>query len=142
MADWATGALDGQCLCGQCKLSCDEPPLKALHCQCTSCQKLSGTGHLTNVIVKKGSAIVTGPLTVYELKADSGNINKRMFCAVCGSQMLRENSGMPDISIIHAGTFEHPDAISPQAVVWHKSAVAWDHCDPSLPVFDEMPPKA
>lgn len=134
------GMLDGQCLCGQCKLSCDEAALKAVHCQCTDCQKLSGTGHLTNVVVKKGSAIVTGPLTVFESAAGSGNINKRMFCSVCGSQMLRENSGMPDISIIHAGTFHQPGAISPGAVVWHKSAISWDYCDPSLPVYEVMPP--
>lgn len=136
------GALDGVCRCGACKLSCDGPALKAVHCQCTDCQKLSGTGHLTNIVVKKGSAIVTGPLTVFESKADSGNTNTRRFCSICGCQMLRENSAMAGVSIIHAGTFNDPGAVQPEAVIWHKSAVHWDYTDPALPVFDVMPPEA
>ncbi len=135
------GALDGQCFCGQSKLSCEGPALKAVHCQCKDCQKLSGTGHLTNIVVAKGSAIVTGPLTVNEAQADSGNTNKRFFCSLCGSQMLRENSGMPDVSIIHAGTLNLPGVVKPEAVIWHKSAVHWDYTDPSVPVFEVMPPK-
>lgn len=136
------GALDGKCLCGKCELTCNGPALKAVHCQCTACQKLSGTGHLTNVVVKKGSAVVTGPLTVYVSAADSGNINTRSFCSACGCQMLRQNSGMADVDIIHAGVLNNPAAIEPQAVLWHKSAVHWDYCDPALPVFDLMPPTA
>ncbi len=136
------GALDGRCLCGKCQLTCDGPALKAVHCQCTDCQKLSGAGHKTNVIVKKGSAKVTGPLTVFASKADSGNENRRSFCSLCGTQMLRENSAMPDVQIIHAGTFTDPAAITPMAVIWHKSAVHWDYTDPALPVFSEMPPAA
>lgn len=136
------GTLDGRCLCGAVKLACDGPVLKAVHCQCTDCQKLSGTGHKTNVVVPKGSAQVTGPTTVFKSKADRGNENSRTFCAQCGTQMLRENSGMPDVQIIHAGTFDNPNAILPELVIWHRSAVAWDTVDPKLPVFDTAPPSA
>jgi hypothetical protein len=136
------GALDGQCVCGQSKLSCDGPALKAVHCQCTHCQKLSGTGHLTNILVKKGSATVTGPVAIFESKADSGNTNTRTFCKNCGCQMLRQNSGMADVDIIHGGTLTNPEVIKPEAVIWHKSALSWDYNDPALPVFETMPPPA
>lgn len=131
--------LDGQCLCGQCRLSGDGPALKVVHCQCTDCQKLSGTGHKTNVVVAKGTVILTGPVTTFKSLADSGNENSRSFCANCGTQMLRTNSGMPDVAIIHAGTLNSPVNVTPEAVIWNKSAVAWDYCDPKLPVFAEMP---
>lgn len=136
------GALDGKCLCGKCQLACEGRALKVVHCQCKDCQKLSGTGHITNILVRKGSVVVTGPINVFVSKADSGNTNTRSFCSICGCQMLRQNSGMADVDIIHAGTLTNPGAIQPHAVIWHKSAVHWDFCDPELPMFDEMPPQA
>ena len=134
------GILDAECACGACKMTVTGDPLKIVHCQCTTCQKLSGTGHLTNIVIAKGSATLTGPATVYESKADSGNTNTRTFCSKCGSQMLRQNSSMADVDIMHAGTVTDIAALKPDAVIWHKSAVHWDYCDPELPVFDKMPP--
>ena len=133
------GLLDARCLCGQCSITCEGPALKAVHCQCTDCQKLSGTGHKTNIVVKKGSAVLKGPVAVYASKADSGNENLRSFCAVCGTHMLRSNSAMADVDIIHGGTLTATANVTPEVVIWHKSAVAWDYCDPKLPVFDQMP---
>jgi hypothetical protein len=135
------GALDGQCMCGETTFTCDGPAVLAAHCQCTDCQKLSGTGHMTNVLIKKGSVTLKGPVSVHEAKADSGNINKRSFCSVCGSQMLRENSGLSDVDIINGGVLKNANAVTPSVVIWHKSANAWDYNNPALPVFDKMPPK-
>lgn len=134
------GALDARCACGETRVSCQGPAAKVVHCQCRDCQRLSGTGHMTVVVVDKASTSISGPVTVYSSTADSGNVNHRSFCAKCGSHMLRENSAQPDTIMIYGGTLDSPDAVEPSAVIFHKSAARWDTTDSKLPVHEEMPP--
>ncbi len=131
--------LSGECLCGAINYHCTEAPVIAGHCQCTDCQKMSGTGHSSNMAVPRGGLTIQGRMAFHEQKAESGNIVKRGFCPQCGSHIYAENSGMPHFEFIRAGSLHDIEKFKPTMVVYTSSGAQWDHIDPTLTAFETMP---
>jgi hypothetical protein len=109
------------------------------HCQCTNCQKFSGTGHASNLIGSKADFEVTGDLHAYEYDADSGNHMTRYSCTNCASPIYGTSEGNPAIVVIRAGSMDDPGKFTPKAVVFVGRGHAWDTVDPELPTFPGMP---
>ncbi len=133
--------IKGGCLCGQCQFTAKGGVQTGAHCMCTDCQKVSGTGHITNIGVLTDQLEITGPLSAYSMKADSGNTNKRSFCTNCGTHLLQQSSGLPEITFLHAGTFDDPNIVKPERAVFGRSRVSWDCMCDDVKVFDTMPEK-
>ena len=129
----------GGCLCGAVRYDSQADPVIAGHCHCEDCRRSSGTGHGSNLLVPKDAVTIAGDIKLYERKADSGNVVGRAFCPECGSHLYSLNSGMPEMIFIHASCLDDPEVFKPQLVVYGSRAPSWDHIDPSLPVFTEMP---
>ncbi|MBN1237370.1 MAG: hypothetical protein JXB36_02660 [Gammaproteobacteria bacterium] len=51
-----------------------------------------------------------------------------------------QGDAMPGVTIVNAALLDDPDAFKPESVIYTRSAVPWDHVDPSLPRFPAMPP--
>lgn len=135
-----TDPIIGGCACGAIRFECAAEPIIALHCQCRDCQRFSGTGHLSILIVPKAAVKLTGDPTFYETKADSGEVVGRGFCPDCGSPVLGRYSGFPDSVGLAAGCLDDPGRFVPSAVIYEESGHAWDVMDPALPAFPKMPP--
>ena len=133
--------ISGGCLCGAVKYSCTSEPFVVGHCHCVDCRKSSGSGHGTHVGVMEDSLSVSGSLVFYEKPADSGNVVSRGFCSACGVAIYSTNSGMPGMVFLRASSLDDPDMVQPQMIVYASRAPAWDHMDPALPSFPEMPPQ-
>lgn len=133
------GKLSGECLCGAVEYECAEEAIMAGHCQCTDCQKISGAGHISSIMVPRGSLTIRGSLKFHEKQADSGNIVRRGFCPECGCHIYAENSGMPHFEFIRAGSLRDLEEFRPSVVVFARSGPSWDHMDPALPRFETMP---
>lgn len=133
------GKLSGECLCGAVEYECAEEAIMAGHCQCTDCQKISGAGHISSIMVPRGSLTIRGSLKFHEKQADSGNIVRRGFCPECGCHIYAENSGMPHLEFIRAGSLHDLEEFRPSVVVFARSGPSWDHMDPALPRFETMP---
>lgn len=131
--------ISGECLCGDVSYECSQEPVMAGHCQCTDCQKISGAGHIANIAIPRGSLSISGQLAFHEKQAESGNIVKRGFCPNCGSHIYAENSGVPQLEFIRAGSLHDLEQFKPAMVVYSSSAASWDHMDPELPAFEKMP---
>lgn len=129
----------GECLCGQLQYRCEAQAIMAGHCQCTDCQKMSGSGHASSIAFPAGSLKITGEMSTYQKKADSGNIVTRGFCPNCGSQVHATNTGYEQFEFIRAGSLHNLEHFKPTMVVYAKSAASWDSTDPELVHFDEMP---
>ena len=80
-----------------------------------------------------------GEVTFYDRPADSGNIVSRGFCPTCGSAIYSRNSGIPTMVFPRASALNDPNMVTPQMVVYTSRAPAWDHVDPALPSFPEVP---
>jgi hypothetical protein len=82
------------------------------------------------------------PLTKHwDIVADSGNVKTRGFCPNCGSPVSLTFSATPDSFTVHAASLDDPGRYKPQVVTYRARGYPWDKIDPSLPAFDEMPPK-
>lgn len=132
-------AITGGCLCGAVRWDCSAPPTMSGHCHCVDCRRSSGTGHCTHAMVPEAGFTCQGELRHYERAADSGNLVTRAFCPVCGSPVLSRNAAMPGLVFLRASSFDEPDLLAPQMVVYASRAPAWDTTDPALPHFALMP---
>ncbi len=83
---------------------------------------------------------ITGNITGYDIKADSGATVTHHFCPICGSQMYNKNTGMDGLTVIIASTLDDPEIFTPQMSVFTKRAVSWDKPVDGVPQFPEMPP--
>ena len=129
----------GRCLCGAVRYESAVDPQVVAHCHCTDCRKSSGTGHCTHLVIPEDGFEVVGELRFYERAADSGNVVSRGFCPNCGSPVLSTNSGMPGVVFPRASSLDDPEIAKPTVTVYASRAPSWDHMDPSLPSFPEMP---
>ncbi len=135
MADPITGG----CHCGAVRFTVNTEPLWGGHCQCTNCQKFTGTGHASNLIVPKDAFEVTGELNAYEYDADSGNHMTRYACPTCNTPIYGVSSGNPAAVVLRAGSLDDTSRFKPLAVIYTDSSVSWDISDPDLPTFPGMP---
>lgn len=129
----------GGCMCGAVRYESQVAPLVVAHCHCVDCRKSSGTGHCTHLAVPKDAFTATGALSFYARPADSGNVVERGFCPTCGAAVYSTNAGMPDLVFPRASSLDDPEVAKPQMVVYASRAPSWDHVDPALPAFPEMP---
>ena len=81
----------------------------------------------------------TGEVRFFDKPADSGNMVSRGFCPTCGSAVYSTNSAMDGLVFPRASSLDDPNVITLGLIVYASRAAAWDHLDPALPAFPEMP---
>lgn len=137
--------LTGSCLCTSVQYKVSGDPVTARICWCRTCQKVSGNG-TANVIFPSEGIEVTGPLSCYTSKADSGNEISRHFCPTCGCHLFASSSAIPHFRVVRLGTLDDPSTIRPQINMWASSAPNWACLDPGLkseakqPALSHQPP--
>jgi len=130
----------GGCLCGAVRYESTAAPVVCGHCQCDDCRRSSGSGHCSHAGVPKAAVRITGNVSTYDKAADSGNMVTRAFCGTCGAATHSLNSAMPDLIFLRASSLDDLEVFQPQLIVYAARAASWDHMDPALPAFAEVPP--
>jgi len=101
--------VEGQCLCGGCKVIIDTEPLNnglAL-CHCKDCRGSSGAAYAAVALVPSDKAKVEGSVKLYSFKNPrSGNTVSMWFCESCGSQLLSQSSAHSERYAVRAGNIE------------------------------------
>ena len=120
-------AREGGCLCGKVRYTVAWPPLALVTCSCSNCQKQSGSALSVVGMSRREDVSVTGTLTTYEDKGDSGKAVYRQFCAQCGSPVLTDTPDAEAQGLIFfkAGTLDHTSDLEPTTHMWAKSAQNW-----------------
>ena len=92
-------AIAGGCLCGAVRYQIKaDAPLGARYCWCRVWEYPgAGTGAVS-AFFRTEDVAVSGPLTDYVCKADSGSTMHRRFCARCGSDVFSEAEERPNLS--------------------------------------------
>lgn len=129
----------GGCACGRVRYAISQPPIAVRVCWCRECQYLATGNGSVNVRLPRTALTLEGELTGWESVADSGNTVRRSFCARCGTPVLSESSGWPDLVTLRAGTLDDPDAVTPQWNIWTDSAPSWACIDEALPSTPRQP---
>ena len=134
-------AITGGCLCGAVRFTIEaDAPLGVRQCWCRVCQYLGAGSGTVNAIFRKDALTVSGGLTDYVCKADSGSTMHRRFCAQCGTPLFSEAEPRPHQIIVRAGALDDPNLARPGGTILTKSAPAWACFDPSLPQTEGQPP--
>ena len=128
--------LTGRCACGTTKYTLIQEPKFSYLCQCRQCQKATGAGHAALMMVAAEALEVHGRVKAYSQRSDSGNVNSRHFCRVCGTPLVFESSGYPHLRFLTAGSLDDPSRFSPTQVLWHSAGQPWDLLDSSLKLND------
>lgn len=130
----------GGCACGAIRYEIAGAPIFQNHCQCTDCQKRSGTGHGSYLtFAQRGGARITGAPSEWRVAADSGHDKTHAFCSTCGTPVYLTLSAMPDVIGFHAGSLDDPARFTPQAVTYAIRGHPWDMIDPGVARFERMP---
>ncbi len=130
----------GQCQCGAVTFTLAAPPVTMGQCHCKDCQRVSGTGHMSNARFRRQDVSVTGETRTYAVTADSGNTSTRHFCPTCGSRLFGENSARPGFMNVTAGVVDDNSWFEPEWIFYKQSQPAWDITTESVPCYDTMPP--
>ncbi len=129
----------GGCGCGAVRYRYSGEPVLATHCQCRACQRSTGTGHSSHLVVPAAAVTFEGEVREYRTRADSGAESVRGFCPVCGSPLVFRTSSWPEMLFLTAGTLDDPSRFAPTLVVYAEHAQPWDTVDPALTCYPRMP---
>jgi hypothetical protein len=131
---------NGGCACGAIRYETCSEPIFENHCQCTDCQKRSGTGHGSYLTFPRQADVsVSGEVSLWRLAGDSGNDKIHAFCPTCGTPVYLTFEAKPQLIAVHATSLDDPSQFSPRVITYGISGHAWDPIDPSLPKFERMP---
>lgn len=130
----------GGCLCKKITYTFDRAyVISAHHCHCTDCQKSTGSGKATILLIPNESLQINGELKYYTITGSAGSNVSRGFCAECGSPLIsfvREN---PDIKFIKAGSIDDSTWINADSNFWSSAAKSWSPVDETIHTFTHNP---
>jgi len=129
----------GGCLCGKVRYSATADPAMVAVCHCKNCQRQSGTAFTTIVGVPKEALKVTGTLRTYEDVSETGKGMHRRFCPECGSPIVTDADGYPNLTFVKAGTLDDTSWVDPTVQFWCASAQPWLSLPEKVQPFQKMP---
>ncbi len=130
------------CDCGAVRLTLDGPVLAMFQCSCEHCQKVSGSGHSSVILVPAGAARLSGETRTYTRPAASGANFTRHFCISCGTTALALSSRAPDVAIIPAGLLAGQNEwFAPNQLIFAGGLPDWDLVESSLPRYASYRPE-
>ena len=132
--------VSGGCLCGQVSYSFDRSQvISAHHCHCTDCQKSTGSGKATIVLVPTTAFDLEGECKTYTVTGTDGSHVTRGFCDNCGSPLVSFIEENPALRIVKEGCIFDSSWIEISSSFWSDSAVAWSPVDEEHPLIPKNP---
>lgn len=133
--------IDGSCVCGSVTYEADVDPDKVGLCNCTDCQKFSGSAFRMGVPAPVSAfRLLSGALKVFVKTAESGGQRAQAFCPECGTHFYSTSVGDgPKVLRLRTSTANQRDQLVPQKQGWMRSAQSWLADLPGLPGVDKQP---
>ena len=130
----------GGCLCEKVGYKFNQSNvLSAHHCHCTDCQKSTGSGKATILLIPADVLEVNGEIKYYSVTGSAGSHISRGFCENCGSPLISFVEENPDIKFIKAGSLEDSSWVSADSNFFSSSASPWSPVDEDIHSFTHNP---
>jgi hypothetical protein len=114
------------CQCGQLSITVEGEPASVTACNCTRCQRRSGSAFSLSSRWSAGQVTDrSGDSLTYTRKGASGGNVHLVFCPRCGSTVNTTLDVFPGVIGIPVGCFADPSFPAPQVAVWCDTKVAW-----------------
>src|SRR3954464_9680612 len=132
-------AFSGSCACGLVTYRCTSAPIAMLNCHCRDCQRSSGAPYASGVVVMSSDLEIRGTPKTHTVRASSGKITSRSFCADCGTPLFTRSEVNPQFTSIRFPSLDDASVFAPMLDIWTSSAQRWVCLDEKLPHFAESP---
>ena len=130
----------GSCLCGEVSYSFNESSvISAHHCHCKDCQKSTGSGKATIVMIPENALQMKGEIKIYTVTGTDGSHVTRGFCESCGSPLISYIEEMQGIRLIKAGSLDDSSWLKIDSNFWSSTAREWSPVDETLHSFIKNP---
>ena len=130
----------GSCLCGEVSYSFNESSvISAHHCHCKDCQKSTGSGKATIVMIPENALQMKGEIKIYTVTGTDGSHVTRGFCESCGSPLISYIEEMQGIRLIKAGSLDDSSWLKIDSNFWSSTAREWSPVDETLHSFIKKP---
>ena len=118
--------MTGGCPCGAIRYEIASFPLLLYTCNCTDCQKASGSAFALNMpVVAKDFHILRGEPKRWHHTSPTGVAVASWFCGDCGGRLYGERAGRREIVNLRAGTLDDTTWLVPVAHIFMRSAQPW-----------------
>jgi hypothetical protein len=115
----------GHCHCGAVHLRALVDRSRVFVCHCADCQVLTGSAYRVVVPALAGSCEVTGPVSQYARRADSGAVRLQVFCPTCGTPLMATSADGQGLATLRVGVLDQRAELAPVAQLWQRSALPW-----------------
>jgi hypothetical protein len=121
------------CACGALSVTVEAEPVMVGACNCTQCQKRTGSAFGVMALFPKDAVKVSGTSKLFTRSADSGNKVDCNFCPECGTTVFVELGVLPGTRGVAVGCFADPSFPSPAIVFWAEHRHQWVQFPKDLP---------
>ena len=115
--------MTGGCQCGAIRYEVASFPLLLYTCNCTDCQRQTGSAFALNMPVRFSDfRILQGEPHGWHHTSPNGTAVISRFCGRCGTQLYGERHGRPETVSLRAGTLDDASWLVPVAHCFTRSA--------------------
>jgi hypothetical protein len=129
--------LYGSCLCGAVAYEANDLSGPIYHCSCRTCRKAHSAAFATTARTERSQFKWSrGKEFLGHYESTPGKI--RHFCTKCGSHLMAEWAGQPEV-ILRLGCLDADPNARPTAHIWTSHRLTWLAFPADLPCLEEGP---
>lgn len=130
--------MKGSCLCGSIVYEADQLSTPIQHCSCNTCRKAHAATFNTGAgVLREHFRWISGQKLLSSYESSPGKL--RYFCSRCGSQLISDKQGLPQV-IVRVATLDGDPGVQPSWKIWQSHEVPWLAHRDDLPAFPEGKP--
>jgi hypothetical protein len=125
------------CACGQLQVTVVGDPASVGLCNCTQCQKRTGSAFGVGAFFTRGQLVrVQGTEKSFGRGSDAGRSLDFRFCPECGSTVYWFAEFKPESFAVAVGSFADASFPKPRSASWIKHKLSWVTLPEGLPEFE------
>lgn len=130
--------MKGSCLCGAVRYEADRLEGPIGHCHCHTCRKANAAAFTSTAWVSREHfRWLQGRDRLSSFESSPGKL--RHFCSICGSHLVAERQGQPNL-ILRVATLDDDPGVQPVVHIWTSHDVPWLRYDGKIASYAEWPP--
>ena len=130
----------GRCQCGEIEYSFERNKIiSGHHCHCKDCQRATGSGKATILVISKKNLSISGEPKYFESVGNQGMHINRGFCEKCGSGILSFAKELDRVIFIKAGTLDDSSWVTIDSNYFTESADDWNKPNDHIKSFNQNP---
>jgi hypothetical protein len=113
------------CSCGQLKATCEGRPGRVVACNCTWCQRRTGSPFGVGAYFPRSQVRISGNSSQFTRDCAEGRTLTNHFCPECGTNLFWFLDMSPDDVGVAVGGFADPAFERPARAVWTQHKHGW-----------------